>query len=267
MKNWPFWFGLMVAAALAAYFFWPEQALSPQSVPGEESVTVPPPAVVSHPIEAVTTAVREPLLDPAVPLPTLTESDPPMADLLGRLFAEQHLARYFLLPHFVERCVVMVDNLPRQELPASHRPLRKFPGGFKVSSDAGALVIDPANYERYSPWLDLVEAIDAQQVVNAYVQLYPLFQEAYRGLGYPQAHFNDRLVTVIDHLLKAPRVRDPVALVQPKALYLYADPAMERWSAGHKIMVRIGPENANRVKALLRTYRGLLTGAPLSPSQ
>lgn len=37
-----------------------------------------------------------------------------------------------------------------------------------------------------------------------YVQLYPLFQQANVELGYPKSHFNDRVVTVIDHLLAAP---------------------------------------------------------------
>ena len=37
-----------------------------------------------------------------------------------------------------------------------------------------------------------------------YKQYYPLFQQAYVDLGYPEGYFNDRLVEVIDHLLATP---------------------------------------------------------------
>ncbi|HQU43635.1 MAG TPA: DUF3014 domain-containing protein, partial [Pirellulales bacterium] len=40
-------------------------------------------------------------------------------------------------------------------------------------------------------------------------------------------YFNDRLVSVIDHLLAAPEPAGPVALVQPKIIYKFADPQLE----------------------------------------
>ena len=76
-----------------------------------------------------------------------------------------------------------------------------------------------------------------------YVQLYPLFQAAYQELGYPNGYFNDRLIQAIDDMLAAPDVAAP-KLAQPKVLYEFADPALENLSAGQKILVRMGPENA-----------------------
>ena len=105
----------------------------------------------------------------------------------------------------------------------------------------------------------MLAALDTQQVVAVYKHLYPLFQEAYQGLGYPRAYFNDRLVEVIDHLLTTPPVSGQIYLIQPKALYLYADPALEELSAGRKILIRCGPENAAQVKAMLHKYRRRLT--------
>ena len=105
----------------------------------------------------------------------------------------------------------------------------------------------------------MLSALDTQQVLAVYKVLYPLFQRAYQGLGYPDAYFNDRLVEVIDHLLTTPPVSGPVYLVQPKALYLYADPALEELSAGRKILLRCGPENATQIKTMLHEYRRQLT--------
>ena len=88
-----------------------------------------------------------------------------------------------------------------------------------------------------------------------------MFQQSYQTLGYPDGYFNDRLIEVIDHLLATPVVKDPIRLIQPKALYLFADPALEALSAGRKILIRTGPTNAERIKKILREYRTLLTTA------
>ncbi|RPJ48250.1 MAG: DUF3014 domain-containing protein, partial [Betaproteobacteria bacterium] len=77
-------------------------------------------------------------------------------------------------------------------------------------------------------------------------------------LGYPKGHFNDRLVAVIDHLLEAPELKTPVALVRPKVLYLYADPELEARSAGQKMLMRMGAEHAGRVKTTLREIRAAI---------
>ena len=65
-----------------------------------------------------------------------------------------------------------------------------------------------------------------------YRHFYPLFQQAYVDLGYPDGYFNDRLVEVIDHLLATPDVAGPIKLTQPSVFYQYADPSIEERSAG-----------------------------------
>jgi hypothetical protein len=111
----------------------------------------------------------------------------------------------------------------------------------------------------------IVEAVDAKQLVALYVRFYPLFQQAYRDLGYPKGYFNDRLVEVIDHLLAAPEVTGPLRLVQPKVMYKFADPELEALSAGQKILIRVGSENATQLKAKLRAIRGELVSQAANP--
>ena len=266
MKNWPFRIGFVVIGIVLAVAYWqfyrpaqqaPEQVVTPPtSQPGAASE-------IQHPLtttpEELTAA--EPLLNRKQLLPELKQSDTAMAELFAKLFADRKLDRYFLFENFIERVVVMVDNLPRPQLPVSHRPVKTTPGQFLASGDRDQLTIDPTNYQRYTPLIRMLAALDKQQVVAFYKRLYPLFQQAYEGLGYPNAYFNDRLIEVIDHLLTTPPVVGPVDLVQPKVLYLYADPALEELSAGRKILVRCGPENAAQIKALLHDYRRILTTA------
>ena len=63
---------------------------------------------------------------------------------------------------------------------------------------------------------------------------------------------------VIDDLLAAPTPDGPIELVRPKVMYQFADPGLEARSAGQKMMIRMGPDNADIVKEKLRVLRGLL---------
>ena len=265
MKNWPFWIGCLAAVIILIVYLQFFRAEQPEQVSLQEPapVTQPEKPAIIHPIDETVADEKsaEPILDLEQPLPELQQSDEKMEEILSKLFADQKLGRFFLLEHSIERFVVMVDNLPRQDLPVTHRPLKKIPGRFEANGPREDLVIDPSNYNRYVPVISLLEKADTQQVVAVYVKLYPLFQESYQTLGYPDGYFNDRLIEVIDHLLVTPIVEDPIRLVQPKALYLFADPELEALSAGRKILIRTGPENAERIKKILREYRKALTTA------
>jgi hypothetical protein len=123
----------------------------------------------------------------------------------------------------------------------------------------------PGDYARYDPLISMAASADMDLVIDTYRRFYPLLQEAYVRLGYPDAYFNDRVVEVIDHLLAAPELDEPAELVRPHVLYEYADPALEGLSSGQKLMLRIGPEHAAIVKGQLRTLRARLTAS--GPSQ
>ena len=100
---------------------------------------------------------------------------------------------------------------------------------------------------------------DLSTLAELYRRYYPLFQDAYVNLGYPDGYFNDRLVEVIDHLLETPEISDPVQLVRPHVLYQYRDPQLEALSSGQKLLLRMGQEHASRIKTRLREFRELIT--------
>jgi hypothetical protein len=159
--------------------------------------------------------------------------------------------------------VATVDNLPRAQLPRKLVPLKAAEGQFVVGPGATGSEIVPANFDRYRPYVLAVEAIDTKQLVAGYVRFYPWFRDDYRQLGYPSGAFNDRLLAAIDDLLAAPDSEEHLALRQPKVLYEFADPDLEALSAGQKIMLRIGPHYAARVKTKLRKIRHALAAAPI----
>jgi Protein of unknown function (DUF3014) len=138
-------------------------------------------------------------------------------------------------------------------------PVKPVAGRLAIAGKGESLTLSPENAARYEPYVRLAESVPTGPLVATYVQFYPLFQQQYEELGYPDKYFNDRLVEVIDHLLAAPEVQEPVALTQPKVLYEFADPKLQELSAGQKILVRMGGANAARVKAKLHEIRSAVT--------
>jgi hypothetical protein len=65
----------------------------------------------------------------------------------------------------------------------------------------------------------------------------------------------------IDNLLTTPELEAPAKLLRPRVLYEFADPDIETRSAGEKILLRMGPQNAARVKAKLWEIRRELLAA------
>ncbi len=193
------------------------------------------------------------------PLPALDVSDLAMRNALEELSLGKALFGLFQLQDLVRRFVATVDNLPRAKAAVRLMPVKSAVGQFRVDRAGDSFAISQTNAARYAVYAKLADAIDAGKLVALYVHFYPLFQQAYRELGYPKGYFNDRLVEVIDHLLAAPEPQAPVKLVQPKVLYQFADADLEARSAGQKILMRIGNENARKIKAKLRVIRAELT--------
>ena len=111
----------------------------------------------------------------------------------------------------------------------------------------------------------LLAKADAAMLADTYRRFYPLLQQAYQDLGYPDRYFNDRLVEAMDDMLRAPEPAGPVILVQPKVLYQYEDAGLERLSSGQKLLLRMGPAHARAVKSKLRELRALIATAPKQP--
>ena len=196
------------------------------------------------------------------PVPALADSDPALSDALKSLVGEDAVKDYLRPESIVRHLVVTIDNLPRQKIAVEKRPTTELAGAFVAKGDELHATLDPQNFARYQPMVAVIGKLDMQQVAAVYVHFYPLFQEAYQDLGYPNGYFNDRLVQVIDSLLAAPQPAAPIQLVRPNVMYTFADPALEARPAGQKLLIRMGPENAAVIKAKLTELRTAITAAP-----
>ena len=259
MQNSVKWLILVLGlAGVAAIVYNKWQSAKPVAQPQPTASTEAPPAPGS-PAEP---QIRYPIGDAGKevkPLPALAESDAALQESATGVIGQQPFAEFFYPNDIIRRIVATVDNLPREKVALRLMPVKPVAGKFVTAGEGDNIASSADNASRYTPYVRLMEATDAKKLVAAYVHFYPLFQEAYKDLGYPDRYFNDRLVEVIDHLLAAPDVPGPLKLSRPKVMYQFVDPKLEALSAGQKIMIRMGGENAGKVKAKLKEIRTELT--------
>jgi hypothetical protein len=270
------WATLAVAAAVLAALVWwrwpqpaPPQAEAPAPVAGAVQVaSAPAPtSLVEHPIAAASAPPMTPLQ------PDTPDVDRVVQGEVEQLVGRERALRVLQLDGFVRRLVATIDNLDRSHAPAAVWPANPTPGRFSVLGRDDGQAVNPDNALRYAPFVHLVESVDAQAAVALYVRAYALFQQAYEELGYPGRHLNDRLVAVIDHLLRTPEppeplrvtlteIKGPIPSARPWVHYAFADPELEARSAGQKLLMRMGNVNQRRIKAKLGEVRALLSKTP-----
>lgn len=261
---------ILLVLALAAAWYWSVQRdqreISEATVlPPVEPSPEPDEPEIRYPIENIPRPTPEPTgaeVEPEPPLPPLTESDEEVLDEAEALVGPDPVEQYVVQEMVVSRLVATVDSLTSARVAPIMLPFQSVPGRFQVIGEGDELAISPGNAERYQPYVDLLLEADTDRVLALYRRYYPLFQEAYRGLGYPDAYFNDRLVSVIDHLLQTPEPRGVLELRQNEAVYEFKDEALESLSAGQKMLLRLGYENQRAVKERLREFRAALASAP-----
>ena len=231
---------------------------------------VSPPAVEPAAAPQALPGVASPAPGPRYPIAASGEAQPPldMSDttlLAGLAVAipDAALSAYLEHSNLVRRVVATVDNLPRRNAPSTLWPVKPAAGGLSTTTQDGRVLIAETNRFRYLPYVKLLESVNTPRLVELYRRHYPLFQQAYRELGFPAGHFNDRMVEAIDVLMASPSLQEPPRLVQPKILYQFADRDLEQLPAGQKLMLRIGADNEARVKVKLAEIRAAITDPAL----
>ncbi len=226
----------------------------PEPMPAEPAVDETPPRLGPihplAPLEPGSAADGE-----LIPLPPLDDSDAYFLLALTDLFGSD-IGNLLVSEALIDKFVATVDNLPRSRVAERTRPIGRLASNFAVTTTSDeAIYLSESNYARYDTVVSLVTTTNLDDVVDMYRRFYPLFQESYVRLGYPNGYFNDRAVEVIDHLLATPMPSGEIRLVRPRVLYEFADPELEALSSGQKLLIRMGDEHAEAIKQVLRELR------------
>lgn len=256
----------LIAVAAAFFFLRDDAAVESQTV--ATPVAVAPQAMASSSAASSAPMVEYTPPAPVIevePLPTLNESDSSILAALQQLRGEGLLQ--LLVPQEVLRKFVLaVNNIAEGKVIHEYRPVVSPPPPFIVETfsvmiegtTADQERVSPKNFQRYESYVTTLALIDSDAAVAVYRRFYPLLEEAFRELGLKKPNFHSVMIAAIDNILAAPDAQGDLLLVHPKVFYQYADPALEALPQTHKLMLRMGPENARSVKASLRQLRARL---------
>lgn len=266
-KMWLIGAGIAVVIAGGAGTWWylhrapkpvPEEAVAAMEAPAPPPAATPP-AAIEHPLAPAADAATAP------PLPAVADSDPALVTALQGLIGAPAVQTWLVPDQIARRFVATVDNLPRNAPLEKRRPLQAPTDSFIVdrttvdqSTGNERITLSPRNAMRYDAAVALFQKADVKQMAELYRHYYPLLQQAYEDLGYPERYFNDRVIAAIDDMLRAPEIEKPIVLTQPKVLYQYEEAALEQLSSGQKLMMRMGLAHERNVKAKLRELRALI---------
>jgi len=232
----------------------PEIRLQPEPEP--PAIAASEPVVETLPVEVVE---PEPVAaepdGPVVQLPNLNDSDGLVFEGLRAFRSGVAVIRLLVSDQLVRKFVVLVDNISRGEYPQTGLPYRGIEQEMPVQNiDENLFVMDASAHGRFDQIIDIFVALDTDQAVTLYRTLSPLFQQAYAEIGFRNVNFDDTLRSAVNIILRTPYIEGPYQLVKPSVMYLYADASIENLQNVQKQLIRIGPENTEKVKAKLRDF-------------
>jgi hypothetical protein len=210
-----------------------------------------------------TEAVVPPESDAARQLPPLDQMDTFLRALLGTLSSSPELASWLTTDDLIRQMANGIDRMANGASPARELAVLKPKGSFAASQRRNEISIDPATYHRYDALAALVASLDARAVAEAYRTIRPRLDEAYRHLGRSEAGIDTAVSAALQQLIDTPDVRDPIRLVHGQgASYAFADPSIERAPPIQKQLIRMGPDNLNRVRMRLREIKQAIDALP-----
>jgi len=205
------------------------------------------------------------------PLPSLDESDNWLKEKLPSLTWRNELLKLVIDDNMIRRFVVFTDNFSQGILTYKHSPLTLPSSSFSAietqnfdESNQQEWLWDKSSERRFSLYIDLIKSIDSESLINWYLEIKPLIDEAYIELGYPDDKFTDTLQSAITRVLDAELPKSPLRIIRPSVMYKYQDPAIEALDDVDKLLLRLGKENLLIIKSALLEFSEKLAEKAMS---
>lgn len=242
-ERWPLWLGAGILALLVAGGAWLLLRSPDGSGASDAARSVGDTAAVAGSANG----------DTAIQLPALEASDSLVREMGEGLSPRDGWSAWLATEGLVRRFVRTVVSIGAGRSPTSELGFLEPDEEFRVRRSGDTTVIDPASYGRYDAVEEVLVSLEPGRTARLYRQLRPLFQEAYRELGYRQGSFDVALARAVETLLAVPVPNPPIRVVPSGGTaWEFADPELEALSPAQKHLLRMGPESARRVQGKLR---------------
>ncbi len=251
---------VLLLGAGVLYWHYTRPPAAPPTVeqPKTTEPSQPPPAA-----EVKVGEEKEAPTQPEVRLPSLDQSDDFVRQMMRNLSPHGKLGEWLRIKNIIRVFVAAVDNIANGKSP---RPQLGFlsPGqAFAASEKGDRIYLDPKGYQRFDIITDAIVSFSSSRTVQVYQKLRPLFQEAYKELGYPQKDFHMTFIQAMKRVLDSPIVEREVLLKEEgKGLnYVFIDEGLENMTEVQKHLLRMGPRNTQKIQQKVREIT-LALGVP-----
>jgi len=260
---------VIVLVAAGAWYFLREQqpetpavSSEPAAQPARVVVTAEPPQPPAEDIPAVIVEQPEEFSAvgsvPPPPALSLEQSDDFLRQELGDATGSQELVVALEEDNLVERASSLVDTLSRGLLVHNVLPWPRPTEKFGVIGEKDNLQVDTASYARYDDYAQDIAAVDVATLVTVFHETRPLLEQAYASLGYPAKEFDNAVIRALDRIVATPRIEYAPEVVPSGGIYKFSDPDLEALVPVQKLLLRMGPENAELLRTKARELRRAL---------
>ncbi|TFH67639.1 DUF3014 domain-containing protein [Gammaproteobacteria bacterium LSUCC0057] len=167
----------------------------------------------------------------------------------------QQLDLWLASSDLLRRSSAYIDGLARGQLLSNIFPLTAPSDRFISHTSNGSLWMNAGNYDRYNATVDLITALDAEQLVALFHRARPLLVAAFSELGYTQRQMDGAVLAALEQILATPVIVEPIELTRESVAFRYADSRLEGLSRLQKQLLRSGPDNTQRLQSLARDLR------------
>ncbi len=209
----------------------------------DETTTAPP----------VIEEIPEPVTKPEIDV-----SDAVVKTMFAQVTDSPAFVRLLVNDALIQKFVINVSNLANAEASPKDALVVPPQQSFRVYTQADRQWIDPASFQRYTPYVDVLESLDTDELIKLFEQYKPVIEERYAEISRPGASFDDALIDALDTLLNTPQVPVPIEVYTDSVMYKFKDERIEALSAPQKQMLRMGPDNIRRLKEVLRDLKAEL---------
>lgn len=235
--------------------FLKQEPVVPAPQPLEEPVKEEEP--VERPTTELVEEEKPAVQEIVITLPELNESDDWLQNKLPDLTWRNELIPLLVTEDIIRRFVVFTDNFSQGLLAYEHslfvQPKDKFSvdeQSVNVEGEQNVWQWDSNTSKRFDLYVDLLRSVDSTTLVNWYIDMKPLIDEAYRELGYEE-DFTYALQDAITRVLDMELPKSAMEVTRTSVMYKFQDPQLEALDDSDKLLLRIGKENLLIIKSVL----------------
>ena len=243
--------GAVIVLMIAAGAWWMSRQTPPQAANQSNRA-----------VTATEAAIDKPGSKPGEPviLPPLDQMDAFLRPLLSALSTRPEVTRWLATDDLIRHTAAAIEQASDGHSPARDFKMVAPQGRLATSGRASQRTIDPSSYRRFDGLTAAVTSLDPAAVANIYRTIRPRLNEAYQAMGNPSRDVDNALRNAIDIMLDTPVVNGPIRLVEGTgAAWDYADPELESLLPTQKQLLRMGPENAQKILVWLRGLKNSLS--------